>query len=140
MHGTASLPGLAALLLIGCAGSAGTANAPPAACAPGTRPGTVTSLFLGRSIPDGSLVGDPEIQAFLDGAVTPRFPGFTAADAAGSWRGQSEPTKILIIAHCGEPGVAAGLDAVSAEYRRTFRQEAVGRMDVPACHNLCSGP
>ena len=128
-----------ALGMWGCARTGAPESlAVPSACAPGTAPGSTTMLYLGRARPgQPGEIGDAQLRAFLDREVTPRFPGFTLLDGAGSWKGELERTKLLIVAHCGGRALP-DLEAITAAYARTFSQEAVGRTDYAVCQNFCS--
>lgn len=88
----------------------------------------VTELYLGRGD-----VSDAAWQQFAAAALAARFPdGFTVLDAAGQWRaapGQPisrEASKLVIVAAEDNAASRAGLEAVMAEYRKTFRQQSVG--------------
>ena len=66
------------------------------------------TLYFGMSKKDG-VVTDAEWQAFVDEAITPRFPdGLTVFDARGQWRGADgaigrERSKALLIVHAPGP-------------------------------------
>lgn len=95
-----------------------------------------TDLYLGLGRADGSVVGADEFQAFLDDAVTPRFPdGLTVIEARGQWRSAGgvlrEPARVLVVVHPPDPATDAALEAIRADYRRRFAQESVLRVDRP---------
>ena len=86
---------------------------------------------MGRGGPDGEIVDDAAWDAFLDEAVTPRFPdGLTVVDGQGQWRGadgviKKEHSKLLVI--LAPPGGDAKpqLNQIAQEYKVKFDQEAV---------------
>ena len=106
------------------------AAADTASCGPTSSPQLRTTLYFGLSRPKGS-VSELEWQVFLRDEVTPRFPeGLTVWDAAGQWKGREgtighERTKILLLVHGDTPHARAGVQAVIAQYRKTFEQESV---------------
>ena len=124
---------MAAVALVGCAG------ADKSACPEGTELFARYELFMGRSNQTGEVVDDSAWSAFLEDAVTPRFPdGLTVLDGQGQWRGsdgtvQKERSKLLVIlAPPGEDG-ARLINEVSDEYKRRFDQESVLRVVSDAC-------
>lgn len=125
-----------ALILAGCApGSAG------GGCGlAGGRPMLLATLFLGTAVPGRGPVSGQEWEDFAATVVTPRFPeGFTVLDGQGQWRDPRsgrilrEGTKILILGAPGTPATLRGLEEVSAEWRRRFDQQSVGRVIQPVC-------
>jgi hypothetical protein len=95
-------------------------------------------LYFGRDIPGGGRVSDEEWSTFLREVVTPRFPdGLTIVRAEGQWRdGQgriiTEPSTVVELMHPASAQADAAVEAIAAEYKRRFRQEAVMRVRVPA--------
>jgi hypothetical protein len=122
----------------GCATT--TAPAPRATAAPlSGQPMIVTELFLGTRIGLHDLVPDAAWASFLDEIVTPAFPdGLTVFDATGRYRMTdskaiiTEPTHVLLIVHDGGSTANAGIERISAAWKRQFRQEAVLRIDARA--------
>ena len=56
------------------------------------------SLFLGHSKSDGGVVTTDDLRRFF-GVVSRYFPGFTATEALGYWKGQREgSTRLDIVA------------------------------------------
>src|SRR5688572_2188085 len=98
-----------------------------------------TELYLGRSIPGGGMVSDPEWNSFLAETVTPRFPdGFTSLKAIGQYRekgGQivTEPSEVLIFFYSGrnKNESRAKIEQIRAAYVKRFKQESVLRVDLP---------
>lgn len=90
------------------------------------------TLFFGTARVNAAPVSDAEWQQFLDREIATRFPdGFTTWDATGQWRTatgeiQRERTHVVLIVH--ERGAhEADLDALIADYKGQFAQEAVFR-------------
>ncbi|MEQ8393970.1 DUF3574 domain-containing protein [Thalassobaculum sp.] len=99
-----------------------------------------TTLYMGRGQPDGGVVTDTQVQAFVDDIIVPAFPdGFTVADARGHWldratgRGIGETTVMLIVAHPPGAGSDAALQRVADAYIARFNQSAVLRSSHPVC-------
>ena len=100
-------------------------------CPEGTERWVEYQLFMGRGGPDDEIVDDASWDAFLDQAVTPRFPdGLTVVDGRGQWRDsdgaiKQERSKLLVI--LAPPGGDARqmLNEISQEYKGRFGQEAV---------------
>ena len=108
-------------------------------CPEGTDRFVEYQLFMGRGGPGGEVVDDASWEAFLEDAVTPRFPdGLTVVDAQGQWRGsegtiEKERSKLLIVlAPPGDDGMRL-IDEISYEYERRFNQESVLRVVDDAC-------
>jgi hypothetical protein len=89
-------------------------------------------LYLGRSIPDGGTVSEEDWTRFVREVVTPDFPGFTVYRVEGYWMGERESTFVLELLHRATVDTNATVDAIAAEYRRRFRQQAVLRVTSPA--------
>ena len=124
---------MAAAALVGCA------DADESACPEGTELFVRYEMFMGRSNQSGEVVDDAAWAAFLEDAVTPRFPdGLTVLDGRGQWRGsggeiQKERSKLLVIlAPPGDDG-AWLIGEVSDEYKRRFDQESVLRVVSDGC-------
>jgi len=122
---------LIALSLAGC-----TARPAPTAPANGW---VRTELYFGMTRPGGAAVTADEWDAFLDTAVTPRFPdGLTIVQAKGRFRSDQqgpieEPTGLLIILHPTAGSEANDrINQICQAYIRLFQQESVLRIDSPA--------
>ena len=108
-------------------------------CPEGTERWVEYQLFMGRGGPDDEIVDDAAWDAFLDQAVTPRFPdGLTAVDGRGQWRGsdgaiKQERSKLLVILAPPGAGVRQMLDEISQEYKVQFSQEAVLQTVTETC-------
>lgn len=90
-------------------------------------------LFCGRSIPDGGVVTDADVEAFLTEVVEPRFPeGFSVWRARGQWRGGYEDVVVLEFVRPVDPRLENAVAEIAAEYRKRFRQEAVLRVTTRA--------
>lgn len=111
----------------------------PLSCPTGTERWVEYQLFMGRGGPDGEVVDDAAWDAFLDAAVTPRFPdGLTVIDGRGQYRGtdgvvEKERSKLLVI--LAPPGGDAKprLDQIAREYKLEFDEEAVLQTVAEAC-------
>jgi Protein of unknown function (DUF3574) len=109
------------------------------ACASGEYAMRRDTLYFGRNRPDGGAVSDAQWQAFVDDAIVSRFPdGFTVLDAEGHWRSgngaiEREASKVVIVLHAGESAALQAIDAIVADYKRQFVQEAVLRERMPTC-------
>ncbi len=130
-------------LLVGAAAACVPAPAPVAAPAPA--PAVADSvvadrLYLGRSIPDGGTVTEEDWTRFAREVVTPHFPGFTVYRVEGYWMGERESTFVLEVLHPATAETNAAVDAIAAEYRRRFRQQAVLRVTSPARMRLYEDP
>lgn len=97
------------------------------------------TLYFGRSRSDGGTVSDAHWRAFVDDTIVPRFPdGFTVLDAEGHWRGGDgaivrEASKVVIVLHGGEVTSLQAIEAIVADYKRLFAQEAVLRERASTC-------
>ncbi len=102
------------------------------------------TLYFGRNRPDnggpdGGTVSDAQWRAFVDDTIVPRFPdGFTVLDAEGYWRGGDgaivrEASKVVIVLHAGEATSLQAIEAIVADYKRLFAQEAVLRERASTC-------
>jgi hypothetical protein len=133
--------------LLACVLPLALAACAPASPAPRTLPrisaeassDTVSDrLFFGRNIPGGGVVSDSAWTAFLAEVVTPRFPaGLTVWRGEGQWLGSQgtidhESAMVVEIIHPASRADEAALGAISDEYKRRFRQEAVLRVTTPA--------
>lgn len=108
-------------------------------CEPGDRAMVRDTLYFGRNIPGGGAVGDAQWQAFLDDAITPRFPeGLTTMAATGQWRGadgrvETEAAQVVTLLHPGDAASRERIASIVREYKSRFAQEAVLRERTPAC-------
>jgi len=122
------------LTLAGCAGVA-----PP--CPVGQQHAVSESLYFGTAKPVGTVTPD-EWTTFLAGVVTPRFPaGLTVWPAAGQWRSADgsitrESSFVLNLVHPADDAAERAVEAILAEYKTRFQQEAVLRVKVHACISL----
>ncbi len=134
-------PLLLALLPVVASCSFAPARTPPPvpACESGDQRMLRDTLYFGRNIPGGGTVTDAQWQAFLDEAVTPRFPdGLTVVAATGQWRGadgriETEAAQVLTLLHPGDAASREAIASIVREYKRRFMQEAVLRERVAAC-------
>lgn len=123
---------VAALLVAGCATSPGPA------CPAGERRSVDELLYFGTGMADG-VVSDDQWAAFLRDVVTPRFPdGLTTWPASGQWRAGDgsltlENTHVLNLVHTADEATEKAVQAIIADYKDRFRQEAVLRVKTYAC-------
>ena len=117
-----------------------TAPGPPAAGPRACSPVIQAELFFGRTRHSGAPITAPEFAAFLDRAVTTRFPaGLTVLDGQGRWRAgdgrltQEASTVVLLVLPAATEDADAGLQAIRAEYRAAFQQDSVGLVLLPGC-------
>lgn len=97
-----------------------------------------TELYMGMSIPGGSMVSDGSWETFLSDVVTPLFPdGFTVLGGRGQYREASgmiakEPSHILVFLYRRSERKAAGskIESIRSEYKKRFAQESVLRVDI----------
>ena len=111
----------------------------PLSCPEGTEGWIEYQLFMGRGGPDGEVVDDAAWDAFLDAAVTPRFPdGLTVVDGRGQYRGadgviEKERSKLLVILVPPGGDAKQRLDQIAREYKLEFDQEAVLQTVAETC-------
>ena len=122
---------LLALALAGCAGA-------PPACGPGLQAMVSDVLYFGTARPQGS-VSDAQFAAFVDDAVTPRFPdGLTLWRAKGQWRARdgrivAEGSHVLNVVHAGDERSERAVAQIVSAYKSRFDQESVLRVKGAAC-------
>lgn len=121
------------------ASMAGCATQAPA-CRSGEQAMVSEQLYFGTDIPGGGgRVTTEAWSGFLREAVTPRFPqGLSVWPAAGQWRGADgqvvrEDSNVLVLVHAGDDTAERAVQAIVAEYKTRFRQEAVLRVKTPGC-------
>jgi hypothetical protein len=108
-------------------------------CRDGSQAMSRLELLFGASRKDGPPVSDSEWQAFLDEAVTPRFPdGLTAFSGYGQWRDREGkivkgPSRMLLIWHAAGPEAQTRIEAIRAAYKDRFGQDSVMRVDGSGC-------
>jgi hypothetical protein len=124
-----------ALLVAGCA------TGPGPACPAGERRSVDELIYFGTGMVDG-VVSDEQWAAFLRDVVTPRFPdGLTTWPASGQWRAGDgsltlENTHVLNLVHAADDTTEKAVQAIIADYKDRFRQEAVLRVKTHACVSL----
>lgn len=97
-----------------------------------------TELYMGRSTPGGSMIGDEAWEKFLNEVVTPLFPdGFTVLAGRGQYREASgviakEPSHVLVFLYrkADRARARANIERIRGEYKRLFAQESVLRVDL----------
>jgi hypothetical protein len=118
-------------LLVLCPALAGCASQ-SLFCAPPSRSMAVAEMMFGRNIGDRPGVSDAAFARFLADSVTPRFPdGLTVIDARGQWKDAAsgrlvrEPSKLVLLTFRDDAANRAALEAIAADYKRAFAQQAV---------------
>jgi hypothetical protein len=112
------------------------------ACALGEQSAVSEVLYFGMAKPSGGTVTEEEWAAFLRTVVTPRFPaGLTAWPASGQWRGAEgrivrEDSHVLNLLHPADASAEREIQAIIAEYKKLFAQEAVLRVRSTVCTSL----
>ena len=127
------------VLLCGLAGllSACSAFQGPA-CGPGEQLLVNELLYFGTTKPRGT-VSTEDWSSFLGSTVTPRFPqGLSAWQAAGQWQSADgsltrENSFVLNLVHPESEAAENAIQAIVAEYKSRFEQEAVLRVRSQAC-------
>ena len=97
-----------------------------------------TELYMGMSIPGGSMVSEEAWEKFLVEVVTPLFPdGFTILGGRGQYREASgtiakEPSHVLVFLYKKADRKTAGgkIEQIRTEYKKRFDQESVLRVDI----------
>ena len=123
--------GLAALL-VGCS------TVPGPSCAAGEQRSVSELLYFGTAKARGAVSAE-EWSSFLGSVVTPRFPqGLSAWQAAGQWQSADgsltrENSYVLNLVHPEGEAADKAIQAIVAEYKSRFQQEAVLRVKSHAC-------
>ena len=134
----------AALLLAGCI------NLPPVpalpvvavttstlSCPAGMSPMRLDRLYFGE--PSAADGGARAWDAFVDAAITPRFPdGLTTWTASGQWKSAQgelvrEASRVLEVVHRPDAATEAAFAAVIVQYKTRFHQESVLRVGSDVC-------
>ena len=133
------MPRLAPALALSAALAACATSQQAARCAPGMEAAATVQMLFGRAIGTEGEVSDAEWRDFAATAITPRFPdGLTVLDASGQFRDGAgatirEPAKVVLIVVPDAAAAMARVDAIAADYKQRFRQEAVGIVVTPSC-------
>ena len=123
------------LLLVGCS------SLQHGGCAPGEQAAVSEFLYFGTDMPSG-IVSSDEWAKFLSATVTPRFPaGLTVWQASGQWQSSDgKPTRevsyVLSLIHPADAQAETAVQAIVAEYKTHFHQDAVLRVKANACMSL----
>jgi hypothetical protein len=121
---------------------AGCASLESSACASGEQSSVSEVLYFGMAKPTGGTVTEAEWADFLRTAVTPRFPaGLTAWPASGQWRGADgqvvrEDSYVLNLLHPADASAESAIQAIVAQFKTRFAQEAVLRVRSHVCTSL----
>ncbi|HUQ11953.1 MAG TPA: DUF3574 domain-containing protein [Steroidobacteraceae bacterium] len=128
--------------LLAAWGFAGCASVDRAACAAGEQSAVSETIYFGMAKPTGGNVSQEEWANYLRTEVTPRFPaGLTVWPAAGQWRGNDgqvvrEDSYVLNLLHPADASAEREVQAIVAEYKKQFAQEAVLRVRSRVCTSL----
>ena len=110
-------------------------------CAPGEQAAVSDLLYFGTNMP-GGIVTPEEWTKFLSATVTPRFPaGLTVWQASGQWQSSdgkltSEGSYVLSLIHPADAQAETAVQAIVADYKTRFHQDAVLRVKAHACMSL----
>lgn len=91
-------------------------------------------LYFGANIPKGGVVAQSKFNEWVAQAAP--WDGYTVELAQGSWKGESEPTRVLIVYGPNDDIFADQVAQLAASYRDTFHQESVAYAFVPAQFHL----
>jgi hypothetical protein len=112
--------------------------ADPACPFPGQTRMLEVRMFFGLD-QDGKQIAAPAWDSFLDGAVVPRFSGFTVTDGDGRWLDPQthtvirEKSKVLEINAPDTAEMRGAVNELSRLYRERFHQKAVGIVSNETC-------
>jgi hypothetical protein len=116
----------------------GCSSVPEPACASGEQRSVNELLYFGTAKAVG-VVSAEEWSAFLGNVVTPRFPqGLSVWQATGQWQSDDgsltrESSFVLNLVHPASEAADKAVQAIVAEYKSRFQQEAVLRVKSHAC-------
>lgn len=117
---------------------AGCASTEMGRCGGGETPSVTETLYFGTAKP-GGIVSQEEWTAFVNEAVTPRFPeGLTSWAASGQWRMangriEHEASHLLQLTHDGSERREQAVRQIMERYKKDFQQEAVLRVKSRTC-------
>lgn len=103
------------------------------------RPMLTAHLLLGMKQRNGRAVSEASWRRFLDGRITPRFPGgLTVLKGDGQWRQANgrllrEPARIVLIVAPDRSETVAALAAIRTEYMAHFSQDSAGLVLSRSC-------
>lgn len=96
-----------------------------------------TELCLGRNLPAGGEVSEPDFDQFLQGVVTEEFPkGLTVFDAYGQMQHddgtiEKQSTKVVLLVHQDTTANTAAIERIITSYRDQFKDAQVMHMSSP---------
>jgi hypothetical protein len=104
------------------------------------RPMMQVEIFFGRSISKQGFVNQAEWRAFERDVIARNFArGFTVLHASGNWRDprsgdiRKEDSELVVIVTDDTESTREKIRRVTAEYKRMFRQNAVGVFTTQGC-------
>jgi hypothetical protein len=117
---------------------AACASLDPQSCPSGQQAMIAEYLYFGTAKPDGQVSPD-DWRNFIDEVVTPKFPrGLSVWQASGQWKSGAgpiirEPAYVLNVVHESSETHDGAIVGIMKAYKARFRQEAVLRVQSPAC-------
>lgn len=97
-------------------------------------------IFFGRSIGERGSVSQAQWRAFERDVIAANFErGFTVVHADGNWRDpcsgdvRKEKSELVVIVADDTEPTREKVGRVAAEYKRRFRQDAVGVFTTQGC-------
>lgn len=97
-----------------------------------------TELYFGLNV-DETPMDPKEFERFVEREVSARFAeGFTIVPAQGAWqdpKGKTirENSRVIVRVHAQDKADEDEIAAIVAAYKTQFKQDAVLRIDTPAC-------
>lgn len=86
-------------------------------------------LYFGMNLHNGFQVSNTQWREFVETEITPRFPGFTIIDTMGYYKGNADPTKVVVIAM--PESQLKDARAIAARYAQLYQQESVMLATTP---------
>lgn len=127
-----------ALVMAACSDPEPDEDARLMTCADGGQVWQEYRLFMGRDVEGSEVVSDADWEGFMDGVVTPRFPGgLSVIDVAGQGSADGvthkERSKLLLILAPPDTGALERMNEIITEYKSRFGANTVLRVVTDAC-------